>query len=244
MLPIFALSLGAQSSAPAAAVDSARVAIESAVRRADVEAIVAARADVERALTAYAGDALLMHYRGYALYREAAIRRAGGADVRPLLDDADRSLARSAAARALPETFAVRSAVIGMRIGKSALSAMRLGPRSTVEMSRAKAAGPTNPRVWLLAGATALFTPGMFGGGTDKAQQALERAVALFASDAPAAPLPAWGRAEAFTWLGQVYQKQRKRDRARAAFEQSLALEPDNAQARELLRVLDAGGGR
>ena len=74
-----------------------------------------------------------------------------------------------------------------------------------------------------------LHTPSMFGGAFDNAEQHLKQAITLFALDHPEPPLPAWGAADAHIWLGQVYAKQKKRDAARAEFEQARALQPRNA---------------
>jgi tetratricopeptide (TPR) repeat protein len=225
--------------------DTARVAIEAAYARGDVEQVRAARALVERALTAFAGDPLLQHYYAYALYRESNLlvgMRRDEKEYRPLLEQADSLLEQSAAKLALPETFALRSSILGQLIGTNPLRGMTLGPRSGSAMDRALELGPRNPRVWMLRGTGAMFTPAMFGGGTEKAEEYLRKAIDLFASDRPAPPLPDWGRAEVYAWLGQVLHKQKRTGDARAAYVKALEMQPENSWVRHvLLPALDRG---
>ena len=53
----------------------------------------------------------------------------------------------------------------------------------------------------------AFNAPAAFGGGLDRAEALLKKALDLYGADAPQPPLPAWGRADAHIWLGQVYAK-------------------------------------
>lgn len=219
--------------------DSARVLIETAVRHGSVEGIDSARTILERVMTAMPSDPLLLHYDAYALYRKVTLGfgRGSRADVRPMLDEARSSLEESAKKLELPETFALQSSVLGQIIvtSRNPLTGMMLGMKSGDAMEKAIALAPANPRVWLLRGIGAIYTPSMFGGGLDKAQEYLEKSIKLFDADNPPKPLPAWGRAEAFIWLGQVYAKQGKKDAARSAYDHAVRLEPDNGWARGLL---------
>jgi tetratricopeptide (TPR) repeat protein len=112
---------------------------------------------------------------------------------------------------------------------------MTLGPKSSGLLDRAKEMEPKNPRVWLVSGMSATFTPKMFGGGTDKAEQDLRKAIALFETDRPVAPAPSWGRVDAWIWLGQTLQKEEKTDDARAAYQKALELQPDNQWVQRVL---------
>ena len=219
--------------------DSARVLIETAVRHGSMNGVDSARTIIERVMTAFPEDPVLLHYDGYALYRKATIAMARDpkADTGPFLDKAREQLEKSSKKLALPETFALQSSVLGQIIARSRnpITAMTLGMKSTEAMNRAVDEGGKNPRVWLLRGIGAIFTPSMWGGGLDKAAQHLEKSVSYFATDNPRKPLPAWGRAEAYIWLGQVYSKQGKTDAARGAYESAVKLEPDNGWAQALL---------
>jgi tetratricopeptide (TPR) repeat protein len=203
-----------------------------------------------RALVLAPNDPLLLHYQGYAAYREAVahLARNDTHGARPLLDQADALLARSAERLPLAETAALRSSVIGMQIGTgNPASGMWLGPKAGSAMDRAVELGPRNPRVWLLRGVSAYNTPTMWGGGAEKAREYLTRAVALFTADRPAPAMPAWGEAEAHVWLGRTLQKGGDVAGARAEYARALALQPDHAWvSRVLLPSLDrppAGGG-
>lgn len=222
---------------PSVWADSARREIAAAYPAGDIERIARARALVERALTRWPDDAWLLHYLGFALYREATLRQnaAGEADIDGLLERAQDALERSAEARPVPETQALLATVLGQRIGSNPIRGITLGPRSNQWMDRAVESGPENPRVWLLRGIGAIFKPRMFGGGLDKAEADLRRAIELFEADAPAPPAPAWGRGEAWLWLGQVLQRGERIDDARAAYRKALEYEPENVWVRETL---------
>ena len=219
--------------------DSVRVLIETAVRHGSLSGLDSARTLIERVMTAFPTDPLLLHYDGYALYRKSTVTmgRDSAADTGPFLEKAREQLDKSAKKLALPETFALQSSVMGQIIARSRnpLTGMTLGMKSSDAMSRAVEAGPRNPRVWLLKGIGAIFTPSMWGGGLDKAVEHLQKSVAYFESDKPQKPMPAWGNAEAWVWLGQVYAKQGKADAAEAAYQRAVKLEPDNGWAQALL---------
>ena len=218
--------------------DSARRAIDAASTRGDRAALADVRTMLGRALVVTPGDPLLLHYLGFAQYREAmAALPAGDArGARALLAGADTLLARSGERRPLAETFALRSSVLGMLIGTGgAMAGMVLGPKAGDAMNRAAELGPRNPRVALLRGVSAFSTPTLWGGGMDKARTYLEQAIARFADDRPAPPLPAWGEADAHLWLGRVRQRAGDTAGARAAYARALALQPDNTW---LTRVL------
>lgn len=225
--------------------DSVRVEIHAALVRGDVEALVAAGALAERALAAFPGDPLLLHYRGYAVYREAVLRRERqGEDVGALLDEAQSLLERSAELLPLPETYAVLASVLGQKIGSNPLRAMILGPKSGAALDRALELGPQNPRVWLTRGISAIFTPKLFGGGLERAEEALRQALAHFETDSPAPPAPAWGHDEAWAWLGEVYRRTDRHAEAREAYMKALEIEPENYWVRHvLLPALDKASG-
>lgn len=231
-----AVPADAQRRDATALADSLRRGIETAATHADVGALSAARALAERAAAAYPNDAWLQHYLGYALYREATLQSETNPEVAgKLLEQAETALERSAELRPIPETHALLSAVLGMQIGSNPLKGMMLGMRIGKETDRALELGPGNPRVWMIRGTGALFTPSMFGGGADKAERYLREALKRFPQDRPAPPLPAWGYAESYAWLGQVYAKQERWDNARAAYAAALRLEPEYTWVRDVL---------
>lgn len=211
--------------------DSARIAIQKAVSEQDLSGLQAAEVLLSRALTAYPKSPLLLHYKGYALYREASMLRDDAShEKHRLFEEANSLLERSGNLRALPETYALRSTILGRLIATSSnpLAGLWYGPKSSAAMDRALEVGPRNPRVWFLRGLNALFTPELWGGGIEKAEAYLWKALALYATDAPQPPAPAWGYAETYTWLGRVYEKQGKPEAARKAYRQAIKLQPDS----------------
>ena len=248
LLLVSAAALSAQAPTPAALADSARRSIEVATLAADPAALAQVRAFIDRAVTRYPNDAWLLHYRGYALYREANVRQGRNAeDTGTLLEHAQEALEASLAKRDIPETRALLSAVLGQRIGANPMRGMTLGPRSSREIEQALEAAPNNPRVWLINGIGTLHRPASFGGGADRAEQQIRRALSLFPQDKPEPPAPAWGHDEAWLWLGRILEQKEKLTEARAAYRRVLELQPGNSWVRaELLPRVEkklSGGG-
>lgn len=217
--------------------DSAAREIDAATDAGDVIRLRSAKSLLDRALVAYPNDALLLHYKGYELHREASLQEGLGhrADVEPLLDEARTVLEKSLAIKPMPETHALLSSLLGRSIGFHPSEAMFLGPESGSHMTSAIALGPNNPRVWLLRGIAAMFTPAQFGGGLSEAEKHLKKAAELFESDRPVSPAPSWGRAETYAWLGQIYQKQNKPTDASAAYNKALEIDPQFNWVRHVL---------
>jgi tetratricopeptide (TPR) repeat protein len=212
-----------QGSAPAKWADTISKEIETAQIAGDGTKLDAASALAARVAMAYPTDGLILHYRGYALYRQGIQQMAQQHDGSALFQQAQRVLEQSLKTRPLPETHMLLSAIDGQLIASDVSRAMELGMASQVSSSAALTSGPNNPRVWLLRGQGAIFTPPEYGGGLDPAEKQLKHAIELFANDAPKPGEPSWGKAEAHLWLGQVYEK--KGDKANAAAEYRLALE-------------------
>lgn len=231
-------ALRAQSPPPAIAqaltgaaqwADSARREIEAAFIDSDADRLARARITLDRALAAYPRDALLLHYMGYALYREATLRDATRERPRidTLLVQAEDYLQRSGKVRPMAETNALLANVIGRQLARNPAAGATLGPRIGEELERAARLGPSNPRVFLMMGTNTLYSPVAYGGGPRPARKYLERAITLFELDRPATPAPAWGRAEARAWLGVTYAREDQFDRARQELERALVIEPN-----------------
>jgi tetratricopeptide (TPR) repeat protein len=217
--------------------DSAAREIDAATDAGDLTRLRSAGILLDRALVAFPNDALLLHYKGYELHREASLQEGLGhrTEVEPLLDQARTVLEQSLAVKPMPETHALLSSVLGRSIAFHPIKAMFLGPQSGSQMTSAIALGPNNPRVWLLRGIGAMFTPAQFGGGLPEAEKHLKKAAELFEADHPVAPAPSWGRAETYAWLGQIYQKQNKSADAVTAYNKALELDPQFNWVRNVL---------
>jgi tetratricopeptide (TPR) repeat protein len=218
--------------------DSVRRIVDAAVIRGDVVATKLGVTLADRALAAFPTDGLLLHYRGYAVYRLAqlAARNAAAGDSKALYEESLEWLDRSHALRPMAETHALRASAMGQLMAKSMLLGVRYGATSNRADSDADRLSPNNPRVLLLRAIATWFKPTMFGGGEDKARVIMTRALAAFDTDAPSGALPAWGHAEALVWHGQMEQKAGRIASARAAFEHALVLEPEYGWAKQLLR--------
>lgn len=236
------LSAGAFAQTPALTgaakwADSAAREIDRASITSDLTRYQGVRTLLERALVAFPNDPLLLHYQGYELYREGSLLDGlrQGADVPAMMEKARSVLERSNSLKPIPETHALLSAILGRLIGADPSLGMTLGPAAQAEMTAAIESGPTNPRVWLLRGISSMFTPEQWGGGLPIAETQLNKAVALFAIDQPVAPAPSWGKAEAYVWLGQVLQREKKSADAIAAYNKALALEPNYMWVKSVL---------
>jgi tetratricopeptide (TPR) repeat protein len=211
--------------------DSAARLIDEATLAGNLQGLRNATALLDRALIAYPNDALLLHYQGYELYREAGLLDGGSGseevDLPLIAETARAKLEQSLAAQPRPETYALLAMMLGRMIGLDQSLGPSLGPLIPKQISAAVAGGPANPRVWLLRGIQSFYTPVEYGGGLPVAETQLNKAIELFATDNPPPPAPAWGKAEAYVWLGQVLQKQNRIEEARAAYNKALGVQHD-----------------
>jgi tetratricopeptide (TPR) repeat protein len=222
--------------------DSLRAELEVAVHALAIPRVAAVRSTLERAAAQSPSDAWVHHLAGYAAWREASLRGSNGPEARLLLDAARRHLERSASLRPIPETHALLAGVLGQSIGGNPLRAMTLGSRSNKEMDRALELGPDNPRVWLMRGMGAFHAPAVFGGGADRAERYLLKAVELYERDRPVPSASSWGRAEAYAWLGQLYAREKRGSDARRMYDLALREAPNYRWVKDvLLPALERG---
>lgn len=222
--------------------DSARRLIDRGTITGDTGLLSRGEAVARKALTAFPGDPLLLHYVGYAIYRLA--QRESDDVARKRYEDAVTLLEQSVAARPMPETWALIASAKGSMIGDSMLRGIRLGPQATEAEDKGRALDADNPRLLLLTGISAMFKPSAFGGGDDRAYERLTKAITRFEQERVTAPAPAWGHAEAWAWLGQLELKRKRPDAAKAAYERALAIEPEFAWVRfGLMPALARAGG-
>ena len=231
----------AQAAAPAKWADTISSEIDQAQLAGDAARLEAAVAMASRVATAYPSDGLILHYQGYAVYRKAILTMAAGGNAFALFEESQSILEHSLKTRPLAETHMLLSSIAGQLIAKNPSRAMELGMASGASTSAAMAIGPTNPRVWLLRGQGAIFTPKEYGGGLSAAEEDLKRAIELFGKDAPKPGEPSWGKAEAHAWLGQVYEKQGNKAKAADSYKTALDLAPTYSYARMLAAALKSG---
>jgi len=211
--------------------------VDRAVVTGDARALEALHDELLAALERTGAPARLRYDAAYVCWRLShEMARTDEKRQKRLLKEAESHL--DAFLEAMPEhaeALALRGSVIGNRI-TGMFSGMFLGPRAGKSLRRAQNAAPDNPRVATLAGASQRFTPTMFGGGLDKAEETLRRAVDLFEKQQDEGrAYPHWGQVDAYAWLGIVLANKGSKDEAREWFDQALALEPDHAWIRDAL---------
>ena len=101
------------------------------------------------------------------------------------------------------EIVTLQSWITSMKISVDPMNrGQKLGMEASVLTSRAIELVPENPRPYLLQGTGLFYTPDLFGGGKDKAQKVLEKAVEKFNSFKPKNKLmPNWGKERAMSLL-------------------------------------------
>lgn len=156
---------------------------------------------------------------------------------RELLDEATVQLERAIALEPRnADAHALLGSVFGASTGVHRGRAAELGRRARESLARALELEPYNPRVHLLLGSSAFYRPAEFGGGAEKAEPHLRKALALFANEPKTKPWPNWGRFETHLLLGQTMQKLGRNAAAREQYEAALALAPRSEYVRSILR--------
>lgn len=239
------LGAGAPVRAQAALLDSLRPQIERAVVRGEWTAIDPIIVRLRAAARGAGARDPWTHYDlGYALHRRASalLQADKVAQAKPMLEEAEQALATSQTLGGGGAATALRGAVTGQLAGTGGMMAgMRQGPRSFRLLDEAVKQSPNDPLVALLNGLTRLNAPAAFGGGANKAEPELRRAVTLFATHRAAPPGPVWGRVDALIWHAIALEQQGKRNEARIELTQALGLAPGHVWiTRELLPRLDA----
>lgn len=224
--------------APPKWADTLRSEIDRASLTNDAAQLSAARALADRVASAFPDDGLILHYQAFVMYRQAIATSMSNADGGALLERARTIFERSLTKHPLAETHALISAIDGQMIARDPSRGMELGIASQQSMAAALTLGPTNPRVWLVRGQGAIYTPPEYGGGPKPAQEQLTRAIELFAKDAPKPGEPTWGKAEAYAWLGQAYEQLGDKAKAADAYKAALAIAPNYGFARGLAAAL------
>lgn len=217
-----------QTSAATKWADSARVMIDASVLSESQSGLEAAGVLLDRALTVAPADYLLEHYKGYLLYLQGTVSLEKNQRPTALrqFQEADSLLAASMAQTPIAETFALRSAIAGRLAGLDP-SAGASAKRTAGQMqARAEQAGPSNPRVALMRGLSALNGPPEYTGGVREAAKQFERARDLFTNDAPPHPLPTWGRPQVFAYLAVARHRMGDDAGALEAAREALRLAP------------------
>jgi len=204
--------------------------LAGAVNSWDITELMAARSYFERLADAGKMEWLSRYYTGLASNRivQYYLGQNDKKQARRFVDDAIGQLERSIELKdSFAESYALLSNLLGTKIGLKPILGMRLGAKSGVLMSKAMQLDPNNPRVLLISGQNAFYTPKMFGGGKNKSMEKLTRAVACFDTATVQNPvLPEWGHEEAHAWLGRLYAEQENFPEAEAHYLKALEINP------------------
>lgn len=245
------LATATLSGAPNEPVNAEKIAAdaESIIERAglcaDAAALAAAVKPLDAALTVAPNQPALVYTRGWACYVGSGLHR-GPQDrgaLEQCLQEAVSFLERVKGAPWEAEAAALHGTILGELIvlqKDPAEAGATLGPKSGRLLAEAAAAAPTSPRILVFRGRSLLFTPREYGGDPAAAVALLQQAVDRFANPGTHAPGPAWGQADALTWLGIARQRAGDLAAARVAWQQALAIEPKYAWVKyALLPSLD-----
>jgi tetratricopeptide (TPR) repeat protein len=157
-------------------------------------------------------------------------------DLAPALDEALGHLEKAVELNGrFADAHALAGAIQGALIGRNPALGMTLGPPSQASIAHARELEPGNPRVALIEGQSLFHTPEEYGGGIDRAEAALRRALDLFAREPADRPWPNWGRPEAHAWLGQALLRRGDRAGARAQYQRALEIAPDFGWVKHVL---------
>jgi tetratricopeptide (TPR) repeat protein len=213
--------------------------LERAVLNDDVATMKAVRASCLQAVAAGlpADRAPLTRYAvAYADWRMSTNPFVSSREQSDMLEEADLQLQEALKAQeTFAEGYGLRAGVLGLKIAKSPMKGMVLGPRASALIDRALALEPDNPRLVLQQGVSKFNTPAMFGGSTKEAETLLRRSLALFERERADRPWPNWGRFDAHAWLGQALVKRGDLVGARAQYDRAAAIAPQSGWLRFVL---------
>ena len=175
-------------------------------------------------------QALAEYYLGYIDYQMAVVVYRMDKEKAPAsLDSAVVHLEKALEINDTDaESHALLASCYGMQIAFSQMSGIWRGPKSGVEMGKAKELSNENPRVALLGAIGIYNTPAMFGGGKEKGFEEMKKAAELFDRWKTTDTLqPDWGKEQVYAWIGMAYLDKKETILARKAFEKALEINPD-----------------
>lgn len=134
------------------------------------------------------------------------------------------------------EAYALMGSMLGWKAGLKPMQSMFLGPKASGMISKAEKLAPENPRVVMVRAISDYNTPSMFGGDRERAMKGFKRAASYFETQESVDPLePEWGHSDTYAWMGQAFMEQEAYAQAEAAFEEALAINPDNGWVKRVL---------
>jgi hypothetical protein len=215
----------ARADTEAPAIATLRDRVELAYQARDPAGIEAARTELRLAVNGPEGDRA-GYFAAYAAFRQGLLLGDEGRDGGPQIDTCIAELEGYVGRH--PDDAEAR-ALLGSCYGISThyhrLAMASRGLEARKQMAAARALAPLNPWVMLQDGLADYATPRLFGGDRKLAIAKLEQATGLFANAMQAGSrLAAWGAAEAWSQLAQMYREAGRGAEAVAATERAVAL--------------------
>lgn len=140
------------------------------------------------------------------------------------------------------EALALRAACQELPLAGGGLHVPFAGHRPRKDIDRALELAPRNPRVLLIDAVSDYQRAPSAGGNKERAVTKLRRTVAAFEAErAGPEPMPGWGAAEAYVFLGRDLLDHGDGVGARDALEHALLIAPQYAQARRLMAKITSG---
>jgi tetratricopeptide (TPR) repeat protein len=197
----------------------------------DLQQMLGARAFFERLLNDPAYPWLVHYYMGFVDVRlfNYYFSREDKEKTKEFVEDGIEHLEKAVELKDdFAEGYALLSSLLGNKIALNPLLGMTLGMRSGSLLKKAFDLAPENPRISLIAGQSAYYTPKMFGGGKEKALRHIEKAIECFQTFKVEKPIfPTWGYEEAYTYLGLIHMDQENFSEAKKSFEKALEINPN-----------------
>lgn len=183
------------------------------------------------------------YYGALAAYRLALLARSDETRAWPFAQQCiDRLNRVLAVASVSAEALALQSACLALQSNLDPWRSPLAAALSRARGDKALKLAPDNPRVLLLGALAARERPRLFGGDDQQAFRLMLQSVAAFERSGARAPgLPAWGAADAFTYLAQDYLTRGQPLAARNVLERALLVAPDFTQAKRLMAEIISG---
>lgn len=104
------------------------------------------------------------------------------------------------------DILCIKNMIAGLRImANPASNGIKYGPMADKYLATAKKIDPSNPRIYLLEGQSALYKPADWGGGKDVAENLLNQAIEKFNNFKPASSIhPNWGKKRTEQLIAQL----------------------------------------
>jgi tetratricopeptide (TPR) repeat protein len=191
----------------------------------------------QKAENAQPQSGTLAAWRGTALFYQMLQNRskADEAGANAAMADAQSALENAVKWQPnIPEAHALLATLYGMKIQKSPLQAMRLGPALLKHRKLAEQHGPANPRVRYLVG-TAQFHTAKNDAARREALASLLAAETLFQAEAKKKPARwehRWGYADCLSSIASCYEALQQKPEALTYFKNALAAHPANQMAK------------